>query len=333
MNKIKQKGVSIATLTGDNGILTQANNAKGRTEKAEVKEEVELMYTDYVSGKYTGGEENVKKYFQKKASEGEISSIKDNGDGTYIIIKDGYEITIDESGKIEGVKEKEKKTVTEIWYKIDGTTLFLSNSDLGGYSKHDDNRFTPEWAGNDYDISQITKVSFQNELVPTKTNNWFYCFENLTEIENIRYLDTSNVTDMNFMFYRCNKLTEIDVSGFNTSNVTNMHGMFSLCSSLTTLDVSGFDTSNVIRMAQMFQRCENLKNLDLKSFNTSNVTRMEGMFVSCSSLEQLDVSGFDTSKVTECMQMFSGITCQINIGKKWTLTESETSYEGNFKEV
>ena len=31
-------GVSIATLTGDNGILTQANNAKDRTEEAEVEE-------------------------------------------------------------------------------------------------------------------------------------------------------------------------------------------------------------------------------------------------------------------------------------------------------
>ena len=35
-------GVTIATLTGDNGILTQAGNAKEATQKAEAQEEVNL---------------------------------------------------------------------------------------------------------------------------------------------------------------------------------------------------------------------------------------------------------------------------------------------------
>lgn len=45
-------GVSIAMLTGDNGILTQANKAKDDTAKAEIAEKVNMAiqsaYTDYV---------------------------------------------------------------------------------------------------------------------------------------------------------------------------------------------------------------------------------------------------------------------------------------------
>ena len=36
--------VSIATLTGQNGILTQANNAKTKTTEAQVNEEIKLAY-------------------------------------------------------------------------------------------------------------------------------------------------------------------------------------------------------------------------------------------------------------------------------------------------
>ncbi|MCD8120328.1 MAG: DUF285 domain-containing protein, partial [Lachnospiraceae bacterium] len=43
------------------------------------------------------------------------------------------------------------------------------------------------------------------------------------------------VTDMRSMFYDCNNLTELDVSGFDTSKVTDMSYMFSMCTSLTSL--------------------------------------------------------------------------------------------------
>ena len=46
-------------------------------------------------------------------------------------------------------------------------------------------------------------------------------------------------------------LTSLDVSGWDTSNVTNMNNMFYICRSLTSLDVSGLDTSNVTNMYNM----------------------------------------------------------------------------------
>ena len=44
-------GVSIATLTGQNGILTQANNAKTQTEIANEKEAISLAYTRAMADK------------------------------------------------------------------------------------------------------------------------------------------------------------------------------------------------------------------------------------------------------------------------------------------
>ena len=63
------------------------------------------------------------------------------------------------------------------------------------------------------------------------------------------------------MFRGCKSLTSLDVSKFNTSNVTNMNWMFYECKSLTSLDVSNFNTSNVTDMSKMFYNCANLKTI------------------------------------------------------------------------
>ena len=117
------------------------------------------------------------------------------------------------------------------------------------------------------------------------------------------------MTGMNFMFYHCNSLTNLDLSSFDTSNVREMGVMFSGCESLINLDLSSFDTSNVTVMGGMFYGCESLINLDLSSFDTSNVTDMGYMFASCESLTNLDLSSFDTSNVTEMSRMFNGCNC------------------------
>lgn len=153
----------------------------------------------------------------------------------------------------------------------------------------------------------ITKAVFDASFAdarPTSTCSWFFGFTNLTDIEGISYLNTSNATIMSYMFYDCSGLTNLDVSGFSTSNVTDMGSMFSGCSSLTSLDVSGFNTSKVTAMNGLFNSCSSLTSLDVSGFNTSNVTGMSSMFSWCSSLESLDVSGFNTSNVTNMNSMF-----------------------------
>ena len=127
-----------------------------------------------------------------------------------------------------------------------------------------------------------------------------------TEITSIKKwkIDTSNVTDMNYMFGECYSLTSLDLSSFNTSNVTDMSRMFGNCTALTSLDLSSFNTSSVTDMNYMFGNCGALTSLDVSSFNTSNVTDMNYMFGACGALTSLDLSTFDTSNVTDMGGMF-----------------------------
>ena len=133
-------------------------------------------------------------------------------------------------------------------------------------------------------------------------------FENLTTLETItglEYLNTEKVTSMYSMFYRCSKLTSLDVTKFNTANVTSMCEMFGMCSSLTSLDVTHFNTEEVRNMNFMFYRCSSLTSLDVTHFNTEKVTNMNSMFENCSSLTSLDVTNFNTAEVTDMYNMFS----------------------------
>ena len=77
-------GVSIATLTGDNGILTQATNAKETTQQAEEKEESDLSNLDDYMSNYFGGvnkprlAEGMTPVYWAKDSSGELSATPAN---------------------------------------------------------------------------------------------------------------------------------------------------------------------------------------------------------------------------------------------------------------
>ena len=143
-------------------------------------------------------------------------------------------------------------------------------------------------------------------------------------------LDTSEVTDMRYMFAGCSSLTSLDLSNFDTSEVTDMNSMFGGCSGLTNLDVSKFDTSQVTNMSDMFEGCESLTSLDVSKFNTSKVTNMSAMFYDCNSLTSLDLRNFDTSNVTDMSAMFNGYNSLTNLDVSKFDTSKVTNMETMF---
>ena len=162
----------------------------------------------------------------------------------------------------------------------------------------------PEW----HDCHEtVTKAIFDQSMTsarPTDCSRWFSGFENLVQIENLRYLDTRIVTDMNNMFYNCASLTSLDVSNFDTRNVTDMKEMFNYCEGLSTIDVSSFNTENVTNMTAMFMGMKKLTYLDLSGFNTQKVQNMMAMFNSCYNLANINLRSFDTRNVIYMDQMF-----------------------------
>ena len=81
----------------------------------------------------------------------------------------------------------------------------------------------------------------------------------------IHFDDTSNVTDMSYMFYDNENLTTIP--RIDTSNVTDMTDMFYGCTQLTS--VPAFDVSNVTTFFHMFDRCIRLTAIHMTGINTS----------------------------------------------------------------
>ena len=84
------------------------------------------------------------------------------------------------------------------------------------------------------------------------------------------------------MFYGCESLTSLALSGFDTSQVTSMGVMFSDCQSLIALDLSCFDTSKVTYMDSMFSGCESLTTIYCNSSWSDRLS--DDMFSGCNSL-------------------------------------------------
>ena len=157
-----------------------------------------------------------------------------------------------------------------------GTTYDLNTDD-----------FNTDWEDDGTNAS-VTKVVFDPSFAdarPTTTFDWFFGMQKLQSITGMSYLNTSEVTNMGYMFHNCIKLTSLDLSSFNTSNVTDMFFMFYNCSSLTSLDLSSFNTSQVIEMSCMFENCSNLRTIYVgNGWSTAVVTSSGDMFYNCTRL-------------------------------------------------
>lgn len=193
----------------------------------------------------------------------------------------------------------------------------------------------PNWDTHAAEIKKVVfKAGFRDET-HTTCSKWFSGCTNLTSIEGIENLNTSNVKYMNEMFGQCSNLETLDLSHFNTENVGNMSNMFNGCTKLHDLNISSFNTENVTNMYGMFYGCSSLETLDLSHFNTRNVRKdgmnymlngcsslsylnvsnfttdepgmqLDGLFQGCSSLQTLDLSSFSTGLASSVTDMFYG---------------------------
>ena len=146
---------------------------------------------------------------------------------------------------------------------------------------------SPGWYTDGTNAS-VTKVVFNSSFAdarPTTTYFWFYRMENLQSITGLSYLNTSEVTNMSYMFASCTNLTSLDLSSFNTSKVTKANGIFRDCSSLASLDLSSFNTSKLTNMNYIFSNCTSLRTVYAGSgWTTAAVTSSYYMFQDCTNL-------------------------------------------------
>ena len=180
-------GVSIAMLTGNNGILSQAGRAKDRTREEGAREKIQLevmgaydKYGDIDLGKLkTNLDNNV------GADTSKINDILIDGATTGKITVDGKDFYVDGNGNVldydgpEGTDTPEKSTETTI-DRSNGTidVVFLQNTS--------------------YAVSQTPNApALDNTMVPvkynTETKNWNVCSKDDTEWYN--YAVQSSTTE------------------------------------------------------------------------------------------------------------------------------------------
>ena len=195
---------------------------------------------------------------------------------------------------------------TAIEFRYDNEKAARGGMDIGPFSSEED-RPWDSYKGGIYSV--IFDESFANCTSITSTAYWFTWFQNLDYVGGLEYLNTSNVTDISWMFSGCGLLESIDLSHFDTSNVTTMRSLFNGCHNLRSPDLSNFNTSKVTDMWAMFDMCHSFGSIDISSFDTSHVTDMGSMFDHCFGLTTIYVgSGWTTSSVTSSINMFSNST-------------------------
>ena len=95
-------GVTIATLTGENGILTRASQASQQTEIAEEKEAIGVAYAGVLADN-NGTGVSASELQDELQKNGYSATVTDNGNGTLTVtFESGNEYTIDANGGITG---------------------------------------------------------------------------------------------------------------------------------------------------------------------------------------------------------------------------------------
>ena len=156
----------------------------------------------------------------------------------------------------------------------------------------------PAWYKDGSNVN-ITKVVFDESFKdarPVSCYYWFSGCKKLTEIQNMQYFNTSEVTTMFVMFDLCESLTSIDLSHFDTRKVRDMRNMFKRLT-LTTLDLSSFEMKNV-KTDDMFKNSSNLTTIIVGSgWTKDQIPSSTNMFSNCTSLIGNDGTTYDASKV------------------------------------
>lgn len=167
-----------------------------------------------------------------------------------------------------------------------------------------------------------------NEYGDKEKRGLFHDFDVLRTISGLEHLDMSDVTDMSYMFYRCQFLRSVDIGHFNTKNVVDMSNMFYWCG-IQSIDLSSLDLGNVVSMAGMFETCRSLRSVNLSGLVAPKLTNVRGMF-SGSGLKEINLKGFEASNITNMGSMFSHCESLVYLDLNDLQTPNVTSLWGMF---
>ncbi len=369
-------GVSVSVVADKNGIIQNSQETKEQTRAAMVEKERDLWKLEGQIYQSDSEKETLEKVLERLEKENTITkeekqAILETGEvtiaGKTIIFIDGTIVACgNEENSADGsflgntsIKRGDIEQINIITAlnghdANDEKTWDISERKNGRYlawyeDKDNNNFWEVTIAGNGrVKLNKSAKLLFKalgtyagkiemngiENLDTSEVTDMSYMFTDGSQYTDLDLssFDTSNVTTMSGMFYGCSKLTNVNLANFNTKNVVKLSNLFNGCSAIENINLNSFETSNVTNMYGMFGNCENLKNVNLKSFDTSKVTNMEAMFFNCKSLSKIDLSNFNTSSVERLKRMFvnCGLLTELDLSnfKTENLLNVETMFSG-----
>ncbi len=150
------------------------------------------------------------------------------------------------------------------------------------------------------------KIVFEDAIKPTfkDGSGLFKDLKHYAEEVDFSHLDTSNITDMSYMFEDV-KIRNLDLSSFDTSNVTTMKYMFMYLGA-EELDLTSFSAEKLSNISYMFSYSRNLKTLKISNSFTTNdkLTNASHLFQDTPSLELLDLSWLVINNKVDASSIF-----------------------------
>jgi surface protein len=151
--------------------------------------------------------------------------------------------------------------------------------------------------------------------IPTfGTTNIAYMFHTSTFKGYVNHWNTSNITNLEGVFYRANSFNQ-DIGNWDISKVTSLNGMFYQNSAFTNNNspsINNWNTSNVTNMSGMFNTCP--FNQPINDWNVSKVINFSLMHYRSGFNQPLDKWRFSTSSNIDMGLMFVQNPFNQNIG-------------------
>ena len=168
----------------------------------------------------------------------------------------------------------------------------------------------------DYMTSDIVNDTVTTRLLSTDSGNTItkISFGSLGSTLSLLTLDylkiDKNITQMNDMFQVCSNVTTINTQDWDTSNVTNMGYLFQSCGSLTeVIGLETWDTSKVEYMNQMFTNSKVPNVSAILNWDVSNCKSFAYMFSNANILDtELNLSNWQPNNLENCQNMFANTT-------------------------
>ena len=304
-------GVSISMLTGQNGILTRAAEAKENNDKAQTDETLKMAVMEAVTeGQGVITETNFKNALDKSLGANKYSISSAEGGWTISGLPSGKSYTVSSNGKISGDENSNDGNETNakyFTYVLDETNKTAKitgiKDEYAEYNYYNQNGVELSYICgikdgennikdvvipdkiNGYTVTEIGEYAFSSRNVELYKFQWFKYQEKDNMFNSISIPETvKSIGD--YAFAGCFKLTSINMS----SGVT-MIGNYAFyeCEGLTTVNIP----NSVTTIGDYaFYECEGLTTVNIPN---SVTTIGDCAFINCQKLTSIDIPSSLTS--------------------------------------